>query len=765
MRHKFLLVAFLATSLAGIVFAQTPLEKKNAYAYDVQVTADESYAFATVSYRLNAPATGVKVLATVDGQATEYDGTTIADAENNLNQVTVPLSGIKNGKVVSFSVKVTSDVVPKATVCETGYRFYHPQGVAVDNNPESPYFGRVYATECMPVSKDPYIANTNGNGVGQALYVFDPTMQPVANKDGKYGFTGGNTFNAKFSDGVQDYDPRKVRITKDGRVFVSAQNEKGVAVYELNPADLNADWTPLIYGTPDTECAYRGVDEEGNFICATNISFDVKGSGENLQMVVLSDDNPGGYTPARRRVDEYNIGTATSWNKVPSKSIAALSGRYTITSSNVNIVYDNEGGIWYFQFRGIPTETEPAIVHVNAEGVEDYKSLQGNLRAGAVCFNNDFSLLAFANAPGSVGVYTVTKDEAGKPVLTEQYSFATTIGGNCNDIAWDCANNLYIVGNSGEWLKTVVLPRTNGDVITPAASRYDVQISKAPCFSGEPLYFKPSSKWQEADARFAAYFFSKGDNGASVWADCVLAPNEAGVYTVTPTEADKWEYVIFVRMNPATTENDWSNKWDQTGDLAAQEELNYFVMTGTEWENTGEWTTYAAPTYTVAGVAALLGTEWNVTAEENDMTEENGIWTLVKTGVALEAGTYEYKVAYNHAWAVAYPAGNATLEIPVAGIYTVTFTFNYATKEVNATAQKEGLDTSVAETEVYTGIFVRNNVVCVETAAGTPVQVYSLSGCLLYNAPAVAGTTEIAGLPAGILLVRVAGETAKVAVR
>lgn len=455
--------------------AQTPLDTKNAYAYDVTVSTDEDQQMAMVSYRLNAPATEVKVLADIDGIVTEYNGTTNATKENNLNSAIVPLVGLAKGTVVKISVKVTSPVLETATVCATGYRLYHPQGVATDNDPESPYFGRIYATECMAGPSDTYLSGPTGS-VGQALYVFDPAMQPIQNKDGKYGFTGGLTMNAKFTNGQTDYDPRKVRISKDGRVFVSAQNEKGVALYELNPEDLNAEWTPVIYGTPDAENPYQALDAEGNFICATNISFDVKGEGEDLQVLMLSDNAPGAFAYANRRVDEYNLGTNVAWNKVPSKNIAALSGVYTITSSSVNIVYDNEGGIWYFQYRGTPTDAEPAIVHVNAAGEEDFKDLTGNLRAGGVCFNADFSLIAFACASKQIGVYTITKDEAGKPVLTQKYKFDTTIGGNTNDLCWDYANNLYIVGNSGEWIKCVALPRESGDVVTPAAAQYAITI-------------------------------------------------------------------------------------------------------------------------------------------------------------------------------------------------------------------------------------------------------------------------------------------------
>lgn len=769
MRHKSLFVAFLALLWGGItVSAQTPLEAKNAYAYDVQVTPDDSYQIATITYRLNAPADAVKVIATVDGVATEYDGTTTATVENNLNTVQVPIVGTAEGKTIKFSVKVTSPVLAEAKVCEKMYSFWHPQGVAVDNNPESPYFGRVYS---MDARFDIPASGYHSSADREAIYVFDPLMNPIKTKDGKYGFTGGLDIKDKYSNGTEITSPRKVRISKDGRVFVSTQNEDGVSIYEINPADLDATWTPVIYGTPNAEKPWLAEDAEGNFITAPNVSFDVKGEGENLQIITLSDYNPGGLA-FERRVDEYNLGTAASWNKVPSKNIEALSGKYSITGTSINIVYDNDGGIWYFQYRGTPTDAEPAIVHINAEGVEDYKGLDGNLRAGGVSYSPDRSLLAYANATGKIGVYTESRDTEGKPVLTEKYSFTTGIGNNCNDIAWDLANNLYIVGNSKEKIATVALPRESGDVVTPAAKRYDIKMPFAtPRYSGDPIYFKVSSKWKEANPRFAVYCF--GGSEGEEWIDCTLAPNETketGIYTVT-LEADKWETIILARMNPGTTENNWDNKWNQSADLKAADATgNYYVITGEDWDKpAGEWQTYVyvEPTYTVVGDAAIFGTDngWKPELTENDMTEgEEGIYTLVKKSVTLATGSYEYKVAYDHSWAASFPSQNAKLEIAADDTYTITFTYEPKAEKLSATAEPEGPVTALDQLGV-TDIRVIDRTLVIETAANTPLQVYNVHGQLLYNATAVQGTTRIAGLPTGIAIVRAADKVAKVSIR
>ena len=461
----------------------TEMEAKNAYAYDVVVEANDELTKATISYRLNAPAVAVKVQATVNGEVVrEVEGTTVcryADGvADNLNTVEVSLEGLA-GNVV-FQVAVEGTVVETPTEVTKAYQFYHPKGVEVDANPESEFFGRVYATEGMPVAKagDKYISDVNGNGVGQGLYAFDATLAPIANKDGKYGFTGGLTFNSLNPAGKSDYSPLRVVLSEDGRLFFSRQSVGVSPLVEVNPADLNANFTEVFTGFVCDSTTYDLNTAEGAFMAAPNVGFDVKGTGENLQVLMLS-TKAGGWSAAKSafRVDEYNLGEATTWSAAPSTAVEALSGQYIVTYTSSNVEYDNEGGMWLIQHRGTPSASEPALVHLNAAGEVDYTNTSIIAAASGFAFNADYTLLAFAgNGNKKCTIYAVGKDENGAPTLTEKYTFETTIGTNLNDIAWDYADNLYIVGNSGEWLKVFALPRESAVVTTPAAARYTVEM-------------------------------------------------------------------------------------------------------------------------------------------------------------------------------------------------------------------------------------------------------------------------------------------------
>lgn len=523
------------------------LEARNAYAYDIKVEQQEGNY--VVSYRLNAPASQVKVQLWADGEvAKEYDGTTIAQytdenktAVNNLNTVTVPAADIPQDTKVSFRVAVTSEALTEAAVAEKAYRFYHPAGVAIDNNTDSPYFGRLYMTEAMPSTSATY--HSYGEGNGQGLYIFDQMLNPVTNAEGSYAFKGGQTFQEKFTNGTTSYDPRKVRITEDGRVLLSGQNENGVALWEVNPEDLNADFKPIISGTPN---GYDIQTADGQFMAAPNVSMDVKGKGSNLKVLMLSNNNGGQFAYGGYRTDEYDLGTATEWTTAPSRNIAALSGKYTITHTNTTVLYDNEGGIWYANSRATATADEPTLVHINAAGEEDYKVEDGGglyYGGGGIAFNHDFTRLAIGTGSNTITVYAVSKDADGKPVLTEEFNFETTIGRNCNDIAWDIADNLYIVGNNGEWLKSFSLPRESGEVVVAAPSKYDVSISSD---------------------EYPAELFIIGGVTDPVWSPetgIKMKKGEEGVYTAQITTNAVTDNIGIVSVLDAEWETVNANRW------------------------------------------------------------------------------------------------------------------------------------------------------------------------------------------------------------
>lgn len=114
------------------------------------------------------------------------------------------------------------------------------------------------------------------------------------------------------------------------------------------------------------------------------------------------------------------------------------------------------------------------------------------------------------------------------------------------------------------------------------------------------LYLTPNSNWKVDNARFAAYFFGNGET----WVNMTKVDDETDLYQVDVPTSKSYPNVIFCRMNPSTSANNWNNKWNQTGDLTIPTNGNnhYTVKSGTWDKGGGSWSTYTPP---VAGEPSI----------------------------------------------------------------------------------------------------------------------------------------------------------------
>lgn len=146
------------------------------------------------------------------------------------------------------------------------------------------------------------------------------------------------------------------------------------------------------------------------------------------------------------------------------------------------------------------------------------------------------------------------------------------------DIYFDYANKrLYMVTAGGDY--TAVAQQT-------VEGKEPVQ--EEPEVTENMLYLKPNANWKQSNARFAAYFWNVSSN---MWVSMVDSDND-GIYEVNlPEGYDYGCNVIFCRMNPSTTANNWNNKWNQTSDLTAPTDGKnlYTVKDGTWDKGGGTW--------------------------------------------------------------------------------------------------------------------------------------------------------------------------------
>ena len=168
--------------------------------------------------------------------------------------------------------------------------------------------------------------------------------------------------------------------------------------------------------------------------------------------------------------------------------------------------------------------------------------------------------IVYFNPNGWMSVYSNGSDIA----ITEAGTY---------DVYFDLTNKrLYVVDAGGDYT-TVAQQTTEGK--EPEVEEPEV--------TENVLYLKPNSNWKQSNARFAAYFFN---NAGNAWVSMVDSDSD-GIYEVNIPEGYTFgDNVIFCRMNPSSTANNWNNKWNQTADLKIPTDgKNLFTIPGTTWDN------------------------------------------------------------------------------------------------------------------------------------------------------------------------------------
>ena len=193
------------------------------------------------------------------------------------------------------------------------------------------------------------------------------------------------------------------------------------------------------------------------------------------------------------------------------------------------------------------------------------------------------------------------------------------------------------------------------------------------------VYLKPNANWKADNARFAAYFWNDSGN---VWVSMTAV--EDGIYQVNlPEGYDYGCNIIFCRMNPNTTANNWNNKYNQTADLKTPTDGKnlYTVKEGT-WDNGGgAWSVYAPavepeePTALATPVVTTVveGNVVTLTWAAVENAAQYGITVGTEMPVFVEETTYvftgEYETEYTFN-VVAVPADEVKFAVSEAAVVT-----------------------------------------------------------------------------------------------
>ena len=159
--------------------------------------------------------------------------------------VNIPTTTFPSDKLLSWRIELTGQGRASAEVYsldgKTAYRhkFYRPSSVDIVLDPTSYNYGKVLVVEgnddarnnsgyhSSPMSKK----NGDVDPQGAGIYVFNPDLMPRKNNSETYVFNGNSDTRLKGT----VYAPHRVRVSDDGRIFVTSMYYNGDILWEIPP--------------------------------------------------------------------------------------------------------------------------------------------------------------------------------------------------------------------------------------------------------------------------------------------------------------------------------------------------------------------------------------------------------------------------------------------------------------------------------------------------------------------------------------------------
>lgn len=268
--------------------------------------------------------------------------------ENNFQyDLDIPINGrdlvtgeaLPTGKDLTFAVRVqglnkTNKSTPSAPIyADDSNRPFSCHGVAVNNNQDSPDFGAVYVTEA---ANDNELSGTRDwlIGKGKAILQYTPKMR----------FEASYRKSSAFSDRKKTLlEPHRVCVSDDGRIFVSSYNyvtDNSIpVVWEmLKNANGTVTYNPVIYhneGYPD---------HYGHRVCG----MDVKGSGNNIKIILcyIAESTTDGGWANSFRIYEYSLNNLNA-----SKNNGTLKYRHRPNGNTSDGSTSSEQGAMHYAIR------------------------------------------------------------------------------------------------------------------------------------------------------------------------------------------------------------------------------------------------------------------------------------------------------------------------------------------------------------------------------------------------------------------------------
>lgn len=394
----------------------------------------------TVSFVLNEPADNVKVI---------FDGGGAGNT-NDLGVLPKGTASFSLGAHTSWAIHVTKSTAQVWTQISDDNnvfnQFYAPRSTAVNRNPASPHFGRVYVLDHTAASGTGVTGS--GRTVTRGIFALKADLSDAIGQ-GDTGSKGGldafTLFGATTS-GSAVYDPWKIVVGDDDYLYLSdAQDPRGA----LARMDANLATGELVLAgvgnttRPDLHTVVYGIKVTGSL-----------GAGTLSVLGIDGQWSTGDNTVLRWNVGSGNAGTLPA-ETVPTPLFLATGVGAPEQDTDLD-VHPNGNifvQIYRFNFNG-PT---PALQVFDPTGTQLYTSVSGStdsfLAIRGLRISPDGSKLAIFRADRQTVILGLTN---GVPDLSSSNLLATFTSGssqNSRSVDWDLAGNLYVANNANELLR------------------------------------------------------------------------------------------------------------------------------------------------------------------------------------------------------------------------------------------------------------------------------------------------------------------------
>ena len=454
----------------------TPCVRANVYATNVRLNGSTSNTFVValtnlnINYILNEPATAGVTIKITSGATTIRTITlthpnpgTLAGANavvwDGKNDGGIAVEPGTYGISITASATGYEDWTQISDDGNLGNYVWEARGIAVNKNPASPYYGRVFVANSSPGPNDPF---SPGDAVG---------MQKL-NADGSPAEEG------VFSDGGWDwagdtFSPWKIEIAADDKVYISDQTGGAVLSFDQT---LSSNSRRVVLTTNNYPAAVHHLS--GPFIT---------GSGTNTQIWIADTSSPGSLGIRR-----WQLGTNSSaaTNDLGVTIVQAGSGS-DLNLYPYDVAVDASNRIYTIQSRMASGDPAYRVFRFPAytgtpELTSDWKiGNQDDSMEGAYGIAVDtaarYVAVAFIGSSlfdsGGVNGTRVFESTNGTPVVT----LTPVPFHKHTDVAWDNVGNLYTTDNSDALWRAYSPPGTNQATTAVVVT---IQIATVPLLTG-----------------------------------------------------------------------------------------------------------------------------------------------------------------------------------------------------------------------------------------------------------------------------------------